>query len=229
MFASGPSLNKLNAEKVKEYLLQGFDLLAINSYVLSEFAKIAPPTLYLLSDPVHFGKLLHMVIPEKREEVSRVFDLVSSLNIPLFCPIEFYKLSYDKVYYYNTYSDYFSNNVSDLTKPHGFLGMTAYRALSAAVYMGYDVIYICGYDNDWFKSIKIDDNNEIFYTNKHYYNITGHNLKVKGTDSNSLGELLYQYHFLFKHLEKFKNYNIYNLDKDSLVDAFSKHHNLDIY
>ena len=121
--------------------------------------------------------------------------------------------------------------------------MTAYKALAIACYLGYSRIYVCGFDNDYFKSITASDSNELYYTDNHFYHTQKDGINEDGGDStgespykvnkeiegNSTGELLYLHHFLFKHLEKFNKYEIYNLDKNSLVDAFSKHHNLDIY
>lgn len=240
VFANGPSLKKLNAEKVNKYLLHGFDLFAINSYITTKFAQIAPPTHYILSDPAHFGKADYLM-PQQILQIRKDMNRILAMKIPLFCPLGLSNFVYHDLYAFNDSENLFTSNFSDVTKPRGYPTMTAYKALSIACYMGYDKIYICGIDNDYFKSLIVDENNELYYTDNHFFDnnenrinesnsIEGPLYKVnKKLESDSIGHLLYVHHFLFKQLEKFNKYEIINLDKNSLVDVFSKHHNLDIY
>ena len=109
--------------------------------------------------------------------------------------------------------------------------MTAYKALSIACYMGYEKIYVCGFDNSYFKSIFVDKDNNVYYNDEHYYSPRRPiDLKYKVShEGRSVGELLYTHHFLFKQLEKYRGFPIINLDEESLVDAFKKHHDLDVY
>ena len=113
--------------------------------------------------------------------------------------------------------------------------MTVYKALSIALYMGYEEIYICGFDNSQYLEVESDINNSLFYTNLHFYKKevndpdTTHDVKKDWPNN---GYLMYTEHFLFTHLDKFaqtKKSIIKNLDPESLCISFSKDHNLDIY
>ena len=110
--------------------------------------------------------------------------------------------------------------------------MTLYKALSLACYMWYSNIYICGFDNDYFKNYECNESNEIYYQDKHYYTKELGENTLRKVDKNvhsSMSALLLHISSLFSGLEKFKKFPIINLDKDSLVDSFRKSHNLNIY
>jgi len=106
--------------------------------------------------------------------------------------------------------------------------MTAYKALAIACYLGYETIYICGFDNDYFKMVSVDENNVTYYYNKHFYD-KGNKLKAVSSRGNTISDLFWDHHLLFKQLELFNTHNIINLNKKGLVDAFSKKHNLNLY
>ena len=96
--------------------------------------------------------------------------------------------------------------------------------MEASVVIG---LFICGFDNDYFKSFSVDDNNDIYYIDRHYFD-AGFKRIVRPNKGEGLGNLLWEHHLLFKNLELFRKYNIINLNKNSLVDAFSKKHDLDV-
>jgi hypothetical protein len=105
--------------------------------------------------------------------------------------------------------------------------MTAYKALAISLYLGYERIYICGFDNDYFKNLESNIKNEIFYTDKHFFD-SGIKTNALGHAS-SIGDYLYKDHFLFNHLSKFPSSRLYNLDMNSLHTQFNKEHDLDVY
>ena len=100
--------------------------------------------------------------------------------------------------------------------------------MTIACYLGYDEIYICGFDHDFVKNILVDENNNPYFLINHYYDIDV-KTKITHETGKNVSILLWEQHQLFKNLERFKKYNIINLDKNGLVDAFTKKHNLDIY
>lgn len=230
VFANGPSLNKLDPHKILFYKRAGYDIFAVNSYINSEFAKIVNPTHYVFSDPAHFGHNLHLLSEKRRKEVVEDVDKVRSCGAVLYVPIQYYnKMSYPNKYAFCDAENIFNNNIT-ITKPRGYLSMTAYKALAIACYMGYDAIYISGFDNNYFKTISVDQDNLLYYNDIHFYGAPpSGDVRFRVTDEGgSIGELLYSHHFLFKQLEKFSGFPIINLDENSLVDAFSKKHNLDV-
>ena len=227
-FANGPSMNLLDIKKIEKYQKTGFDVICVNSYITSDMAKTVVPNYYVLSDPTYFGAS-QIVLPddvidaEKRQIASLI-----ELNIPVFIPTHFSNLNlFNSYYIFNDFENRFSRNI-DPTKPRGYRTMTAYKALAIACYLGYDNIYICGFDNDYFKAISVDENNDAYIIDKHFYD---DGVKIRTTPSvgEGLGDILWEHYRLFKNLDFFRQFNIINLNKNGLIDVFSKKHDLDIY
>ncbi len=232
VLAGGPSLKKLNFYKVN--LLQkdsGYKVFCLSSYISTELAEIVTPDFYIVSDPAFLGDNRN-ISEEKVKEIEDSIKNLEKLNITLFLPVEFkgrLKIKNTIFYFNDCEFRWFNKNVTNILKPRSYLSMTAYKALAIACYMGFDTIYICGFDNNWIKFLEVDKNNDIYYDNPHgYKQADAKKLKMTGKDGNNVGELLYRHSFLFLDLYKFPK-NIINLDPESLVDAFSKVHDLDIY
>lgn len=226
VFANGPSMNLLDAKKIGQYQNSGFDVICVNSYLLSDMADTVVPDYYVLSDPISFGASKNLVPDAVMDAQKKVIERVNDLNIPVFIPAQFTNNSLKHYYIFNDLENRFTSNINPI-KPRGYLSMTAYKALAIACYLGYDTIFICGFDNNYFKTFSVDENNDIYYVDKHYYD-TGFKRNVRPNKGEGLGNLLWEHHLLFKNLELFKKYNIINLNKNSLVDAFSKKHDLDV-
>ena len=228
VFGNGPSMNLLDIRKIEHYQKTGFDVICVNSYILSEMARTIVPNYYVLSDPTSFNEGNRQVSEDFVDAQRQQIDYLNELKIPVFIPAQFSKLNLIKHYYiFNDVENRFSKNINPL-KPRGYLSMTAYKALAIACYFGYDTIYICGFDNDYFKTITVDENNDLYYIDKHYYD-NGIKDKTGPNAGKGLGNYLWEHHLLFKGLELFNHHNIINLNKNSLVDAFPKSHNLDVF
>lgn len=229
VFANGPSLLKLDFDKIKYYQKElGFRVIGVNSFILN--GKIIPDY-YVLSDPAFFGNYYN-ITEEKIKEINMVLKLLEKYKVTLFVPLEFKnKIRIcTEIYYFNDYElRWFNKNVIDITKPRSYLSMTAYKALAIACYMGFEKIYIAGFDNNWFKTLTVDEENRIYYFNEHGIRQSDSGKHyVRDDEGSNLGEVLFSHSYLFTDLHKFPK-NIINLDKSSLVDAFSKSHDLDIY
>lgn len=233
VFANGPSLNKIDFLKVRKLQKSGnFKVIAINSFVsYSDILDIVIPDIYVLSDPAFFG-YYEGISEERKIEIIKNIKTLEKLDIVTFAPIQYYgKLKMKgKIYYFNDFEfRWFNKNVCNIIWPRSYLSMTAYKALAIACFLGFKKIYIAGFDNDWFKSISVNYNNEIFYVNNHFKKQKDSGLvKVNKRESENLGELLFSHSFLFLDLYKFPKEKIINLDPDSLVDAFSKECDIDV-
>jgi hypothetical protein len=104
--------------------------------------------------------------------------------------------------------------------------MTGLKAMSIACYLGYKEIYICGFDNDQWTTLKVDQYNNIFNQRSHFY---GNQKYYKFDHKIQIGYFLKKFAEIFENYELFKNYKIVNLDKNSLIDSFPKKHNLNVY
>ena len=228
VFANGPSMNLLDVEKIEKYQKAGFDAICMNSYIISDMAKMIIPDYYVLSDPASFfvasNRLISDDVMKTQEKQNKVLN---ELNIPLFMPAEYSSLNLFKNYYlFYNFGNRFKSYVNPL-KPRGYPTTTAHKALTIACYLGYDEIYICGFDHDFFKNILVDKNNNPYLLVNHYYDEI--EIKVIPETGKNVSTFLWEQHQLFKNLERFKKYNIINLDTNGLVDTFPKNHNLNIY
>jgi len=234
LFANGPSLTKLDARKIRWYQKSGFEVFCINSYINSELATTVPPDYYHIADPAHFldfsaQEISSIYIEKARSDNKKI----SGLKCPLFIPI-------NRVGCFpaaNTFpiahiSNPFRTGIGSLFSATGHSTMTAYTALHIAVYMGFRTIYICGIDNSWFKTLAVDELNNLFFDHNHFYDIRhdgNKRLPVTKADGSTVGHYLEIQSRLFNDLYRFSGSNIVNLDPTSLVDAFSKTHSLDVY
>ena len=228
VLANGPSVAKLDPAKISRLQREsGLEVFAVNSFISSPMADIVKPDYYLLSDPAFFqpDKFPHLT-----DRLTRDMTRLAEADIPCFVPLERYNgVAFRQKYGYYDRGNLFLNNIT-ITGPRSYISMTSYKALAAACFMGYSQIFICGFDNDYFLNVVIDEHNEMYYIDRHFYDKPGATpTRVRDTDAHSMGELLYSHHFLFKDLEKFQQYPIVNLSKDSLVDCFPKQHTLDVY
>ena len=228
VLANGPSVGQLDPHKINRLKQEGgFDVFAVNSYISSPLADVVVPDYYLLSDPAFFSPEKHTHLTER---LKKDIDLLTQKDITCFVPLEHYDTApFKHKYGFYDRGNLFLNKIT-IIGPRCYVSMTAYKALAAACYMGYSQIYICGFDNDYFLNLVVDENNDMYYIDRHFYDKSGGQpSKVRDANAKSVGELLYFHHFLFKDLEKFSDYPIINLNQQGLVDCFSKHHTLDIY
>jgi hypothetical protein len=210
-----------------------YDLFGINSYIGSPFGEIAKPTMYVLSDPGHFGCSGMEAVNTQGGEVVKLLQKRCS-KITLFVPYHLRSLL-NKVFDVIPFCDRetaFSPNCTDIRWPRNFHPMTAYKALQIACYLGYEKIYIAGFDNDYFKTVIVDKDNQIWNVDAHFYDGKGLKRKVDMTGdycSRNMAEYLIVMATLFRHLYRFPADRISNLICDSLVDAFPKTNALDVY
>jgi hypothetical protein len=240
VFANGPSLKKLDFFKVKKYQEEGFKIFCVNSFIGDGTGLIFIPDYYVLSDPAFFGFYDELYENLGKEADKRIKEIKNNINalknykdIKLFVPIQFYgrlELNNEIFYFNDIEYRWFNKNVTNIIYPRSYISMTAYKALAIACFMGFKKIYICGFDNDYFKSITVDIENNLYYANMHFKEQGDDKVrKVLHNEASNIAELLRGFASLFEDLYKFPKDRIINLDNESLVDAFSKKHNLDVY
>lgn len=232
IFGSGPSMNVLDPKKISYYVNEkGYEVIALNSFMYSDFAKFIKPNYMVFSDPVDFKE-----VPKNHQNYSRSVNgqedkkKAINQNIPLIIPINFWKQTaqnHGQVFYFNDCSDYFSKDI-DLLKPRPFKTFTGMKAIASGIYMGYEEIYICGFDYDNFKKTTVNEENQIIHEFEHFYGSVDRPTRVVPVN-NSFGNHLYSCALAFIQHDKFKNFNIINLHKKSFVDSFPKNKTLDVY
>jgi hypothetical protein len=229
VFGNGPSMKKLDSEKVLKYIDQGMDVFGTNSYLFSEFGKTVLPSHYLLSDPLWFDTDEASSISSSfRSEILNSNSLIAEHKPTLFIPIDKIHYSFGtQTFYFNDVENMFSSNVVDILSPRGYLSNAGHKAIAIAGFLGYKKIYVCGLDNSRFKDIHVDRDNISSVELSHFFENRTERQSVKR--NRSVARNLFMAYLTFKDLEKFQKFPICNLDPESLVDAFPKYHALDIY
>lgn len=226
VFACGGSMNNIDPIKIKAF---GYDIIAVNGYLLSDFGSKIPPTHYVLSDPSWFNGSVGNDRYRDAERNDKVINLLANLNAKLFVPLNYIKyITYKELYGFCDIENSLSTNVVNIGKPRGYNSVTAYKALAIALYLGYDHIYICGIDNNYLKYLEVDSSNRLSYAVPHIQKSTRVYLDADGFCA-TVGEYMYRDHKLFEDLRKFPHSRITNLDSTSLICEFNKRHDLDIY
>jgi hypothetical protein len=229
IFANGPSVNNLDPNKINSC---EYDVFCVNGFLFSEFSNYVTPSHYVLSDPSYFNGAKGNDSQRDIQKNNRLVDDFQKNKITLFVPFEYLEFcEYNDKYGFCDIEAMYSNNTCDITAPRGYRSMTAYKAISIASYLGYEAIYICGFDNSYFKYLEVDEANQVSYVIPHLVGGEAERVYISSVPGcgETVGEYMYIDHHLFDDLEKFNGANIINLDKESLVTAFSKKHNLDIY
>ena len=230
LLATGKSLSIVDLKKLKKLREKNYEIFSLGGFLASEASKEVDIDYYLLSDE-------RTIFPEKydleidlKNTILKTIELIIKKKIRLFLPTQVYEkhsFKNNEVFYFNNLADKKTTNISDITKYYGYGSISGLKALSICKYLRYDNIYFIGLDNDHWNNIKVNSSNEILQVNRHFYD--NDTIYRKNSNIDSIGSLLKKSSEIFKAYEKFRNYNIINLDPDSLIDCFDKNHKLDIY
>lgn len=222
VLANGPSVNDLDLRKINELCMTGqFDLIAVNSY-LSKSAHLARPTFAIFGDNLHFTG--------KDDQYGRDVSTCRNLDIPYFVPAKYYKSTKGTRLAFCGMSNLFSSNTSDITKPAGYYGVTAFFALSLAKMLCYENIYICGFDNSYFKDFHIKQDGNMAILHRHYYDNEQQSIEVPCLYE-STSEFFFDTYRHFFYLEKifYLQKNMKNIAKKTYLSSIEKEENLDVY
>lgn len=222
VFANGPSMTDIDLDKISKLCINGnYDLIAINSY-LSKSANLAKPTYAIFADNKHFEN--------PQGQFKDDIDKCKELGIKYFSPAKFVFNNEENRLAYCSICNIDGDNTNNILEPAGYYGMTAFFALSLAAMIGYEKIYICGFDNSYFLDFEVEKNGEMCINHKHYYDVGKVETKVKCLYKNS-SEFFFDTYRHFKFLEKIyiKNGNIYNIAKKTYLNTIPVCEALDVY
>jgi hypothetical protein len=230
LIATGRSLSIIDFKKLIKLKKKNYDFFSVGGFLGSPVSNEINIDYYLLSDKRTIFPNKYDLDVNFRNAILKTNMAIMQKKIKLFlptCSYEKHDFINNKIYYFNNFSDKVTNNISDITKYYGYNSISGLKALSACIYLGYDKIYFIGLDNDYWNNLKVNSSNEILQINRHFYD--DNKLYKKNTGMNSVSNLLTMCSDMFKSYEKFKKFNIINLDPNGLIDCFSKKHDLDIY
>jgi len=220
ILGNGPSLNKLNVERVNQ---DDPDIWVVNNFYRYKLAKDLRVTHYVITDPEHIrlngkdrNRELEEILSFIREKSATIVLPHWTLDAPHLTKLE----NVNVLYLDDRQLSAWSNNTSPL-KPRGYLTITLYKALGFALFLGYKEICILGMDNSLFKSHVSDVHNRILQTPGDYAYTDKRTWDYTETFLDGMAGAFTMYSHLFGDLLKFKG-PILNLDPDSLTTAFPK-------
>ncbi|MDD2436482.1 MAG: hypothetical protein PHG27_00115 [Massilibacteroides sp.] len=240
IMGNGPSLRQLL--KKYEDSIRDYDLIAVNFMGLYPEFSTYKPEIYVLCDPAFwFSKDVDKTILKKVQDFYKHLALTVSWHIQLYIPYEAKKVvEIHKILSSNTYIriKYFNK-----TKFEGFskinywiydrqwgvprLENVMIAALMLAIYSQYRKIFLAGVENDWMRNLGVDEKNRLYIKQTHFYT-DGNEQNCQFLSHLKMHEICLSLSFAFKGYIEIEKYArkcsiaIYNLNKDSFIDAFIK-------
>ena len=232
ILANGPSLKE--ALENNEIRLAGNDVFVVNMFVNSPEFWTIKPRFYFLVDGAFFA-------PSEDRHFNLISELAEALN----------KVSWDMYLCISSgcvngglikelHNDRIKVIRWNTTTFEGFKGFChfMYRhymamprcqtvtnmALSAAINMGYDNVYLYGADHSWTRDLRVDDDNVVCYGDRHVYAPDVQVIKKDGT----IGRLLHAFanmfdaHWIINDYAKSMGVKIWNCTKGSVIDAYKR-------
>ena len=223
VLGSGPSLNKLNADVLHEWV---DDVLVVNGFDQLAISEKIKPTFWGLSDPAHFVDSEDKLTFRHKE----LFNFISKSEATLVLPHWANNYSvfdrYKKLYFDDRELTFFNRSINPL-KPRGYGSTTVYKILAFAAFLNYDRIYILGIDNTGFCNYRGSLDNRIIdlgleTASKKASSESDFLQAYEAVFSSGLAGRMQSYAHLFGDLFLFPKDKIINLDSSSLIDAFEK-------
>ena len=221
VIANGPSAAKLDPTKVAIEIAKGLEVFAVNLFPESKFAMHFDPTYFVLSDPKH----VPTAVTEDSEKIWRY--LQSRPKISTFVPHNWIKslpFQSERFRFFNDFAaPLFGGGVSPIW-PRGFTGLTAYKALAIAAWLGYSKIYIIGFDNSYYLNFEVNQRGQLEHKGaRHFFEEPPPDSSAHTEYPGGMGDVLIDCGIAINDLHKFfRRFPIINLDVASNSSAFEK-------
>lgn len=225
IIGGGPSANRISLENVlRDQSQNRLDVIVMNWYAVTPLAEHLIPNLYVLSDPIfkpNYDKVL------KGKSTKAVWNIINSWKSTKLILPNFWMGSDEFNNQVELYIDdreliSYTKNISPL-KPRGYCSLTSSKAIAAAVYLGYEEIFIVGFDSSNTR-FRVDRNNKVYELALHASDtIESNDLYLNDYFQNGVSELLYAHSIAFLDVKRcFSKSKVFNIQSDSLLDVFPK-------
>lgn len=243
ILGNGPSLSDNLKDNID--LLKNNNTFCVNDFCLSEYFAIIKPQYYIFLDPAYFirDNTVELYIQLQESIIEKLSKNVS-WNIKIFIPNKTdmkQQWNYMQKNNSNLSIIYFNNNsahgfdfVCHYLFEKNFAMPEAQNVIIGAIYlsinMGYKNIYLLGVDHSWTEELRVNSKNQLYIMDKHF-NSCKEKLFYKSISSEEIWMMheilkIWSYTFQSYHVLEFyskkKNSFIYNLVKNSYIDAFQK-------
>ena len=219
VLGNGPSLGKIDLANIREMKP---DIFVVNSFNQMAISNEITPDYYCLSDPDSFIKPERSVPHNSDSTFEYILQNKCTLIMSHFYRKSDIPDSIKRLYFNDKEFTLFGSNLNPCF-PRGYSSLTILKTIAVALYLGYDKIYILGVDNTQFKSLVGNVDNRTFLETNDLYgeNSLVHMKYIFGSAGGIAGQFL-QYANWFGDFKKFPKEKIFNLDMESLIDAFPK-------
>jgi hypothetical protein len=223
IIAHGHSTSRLNVEGVARAVEQGLDVFAINNFYATELSSSISPTHLVLSDPFT-GPSSHRAMAAKIWN-----ELDQDPEVQLIAPHGWYpelNIRRTSTLYFNDCGlQGLTKNISPM-RPKGYVSRTAFVALAVAIYMGYDRIFIIGFDNTMHRSFRVDEfGGAQLGDTSHFYGTYSESGDpwADGGNYRDMADFLFSDSLCLVDLDRcFSSSPVVNLDLESSTRAFKK-------
>ncbi len=219
VLGNGPSLSRLNVEAVER---DNPDIWVVNDFYKVNQSEDLSVTHYAISDRIYFsgtpGAVNARLRPileyvEKKNAILVLPHWASSWNLQIPRGINTY-------FFDDRELSAWSSNTSPI-KPRGYIGLTLYKTLAFALYLGYEKVFLLGMDNTEFLNYGSDENNRILLSGNHAYQNLSDSADLSEHFADGLASVFTSLAHTFGDLLKFKG-PVFNLDEYSLTTRFPK-------
>jgi len=242
VLANGPSIKEL---KFTDTFKDKYDFLSVNFSTSSTFFEQIKPQYHIINAPELWKENVSEYYKEIRLELFNQLKEKVTWPLILFIPFQskkrkfwqeiIIKNSNIKIVFYNptpveglSFINHFLYKINlGMPRPHNIV----IPSLIILTNIGYKNIYLLGVDHSWLNEIFVDEKNETFVCQKHFYDYdkAKHEPMTKdGTGAKKLHEVLYKFYNTFKgyfeidlYAKRRKTF-IYNSTKRSYIDAFDR-------
>ena len=241
ILGNGPSLKT----DINQILLNKCDFLVVNFFALSDFYLTIRPRFYVLSDGNFF-------IPNRySKEISQLYKQINEIttwDINFYVPYRSSKhVNWEQIFsnpkirvrFYNDvpYEGTFSLScLKYKLYAKGWANIDIWNVIQASIMLtillGYKSIHLYGVDSNDILSIAVNSNNQVGYTDGHFYDDSQqHPFRVcllENGESEKLSSILYRYYKTFFFYLNVADYAekrgcvIVNHTKNSLIDSFKR-------
>lgn len=239
ILANGPSLAQLDVNKIIG------EVMVVNNFSSHSNFEILKPKYYILNAPEYwlndvdeeYISMQNILIQNLSNVVKwKMFLLVpySAKNTHLHNIISAQNPNIEFKFYNTTpieglrgLTNWMFAKQLGMPRPHNVL----IPALMTSSWMNYKNIFIYGADHSWLKEIFVDNDNNVFVTQKHFYDkndIKPATMKKLGKGKRRLHEILEKFYLSFKgyhvinDFAKSRDVRIVNKTPDSFIDAFDR-------
>ncbi|WP_295739377.1 6-hydroxymethylpterin diphosphokinase MptE-like protein [uncultured Helicobacter sp.] len=237
VLGNGPSLNNDVPPHMEQ--LKNEDVMMVNQAITHSLALEIKPRYYVLMDPAYWGFYTDEEDTEDKFITACVQELDKSLeqvdwDMTILTPYHYYKTRTGKgiapsnphiqIATFNAVELYTFFRFQNWLYRHNFAIPSGINvliaALSCAITMKYEHIYLLGADSNWHTQLGVDSDNRVYSLETHYYH-----------DDTQKGYSPYSISFEMGCVAKvFKAYDalgrgfpqIYNLSSTSMIDAFPR-------